>query len=206
MTHLLAGLSLGFGAGISPGPLTTLVITTALERGFGAGLRVAIAPLLTDLPIILISLLIVRSLPAGFAALLAVAGGLVVIYLGVETLRHARRARLMVEATTSAGQRRDLWRGLLVNLFSPNPWLFWLGVGSPLLLTAWQTSILSVLAFLLGFYGLLVGSKIALAWAVAGGRRFLTDRLYRWILLASGCLLLVFGALLLREGVMQWGW
>lgn len=31
MNYLLAGLSLGFAAGISPGPLLTLVITRTLE-------------------------------------------------------------------------------------------------------------------------------------------------------------------------------
>ena len=64
MTELLAGLAIGFGAGIAPGPLSALVVTTSLERGFGPGARVAIAPLLTDTPIVLFAVLL--SLPMLF--------------------------------------------------------------------------------------------------------------------------------------------
>ena len=63
MTFLITGLTLGFAAVISPGPLMTLVITRTLERGLGAGLRVAIAPLLTDLPIIVVSMIFFVTLP-----------------------------------------------------------------------------------------------------------------------------------------------
>ena len=52
------GIGLGLAAGISPGPLLTLVISTTLERGFRAGTRIAIAPLITDAPIIVVTLLI----------------------------------------------------------------------------------------------------------------------------------------------------
>ena len=37
------GLGLGLAAGISPGPLLALLISSTLERGFGAGLRVIAA-------------------------------------------------------------------------------------------------------------------------------------------------------------------
>lgn len=198
MTPLLTGLSLGFGAGVSPGPLTTLVLTTTLERGFGAGLRVAIAPLLTDAPIILVCVLLVGALPSGFATFLALGGGLYVCYLGLHTLYGARQARL--ENTKNAiPPRQDVWRGFLVNVLSPNPWLFWLSVGSPILNTTWHTTLWGAFGFLAGFYLLLVGSKIGLAWAVAGGRHYLTDAAYRWLLAGSGLLLIFFGSVLLKQ-------
>ena len=74
MTYLLTGLTLGFAAGISPGPLMTLVITRTLERGLGAGLRVAVAPLLTDLPIIAASLIFFAALPSALEILLTIGG------------------------------------------------------------------------------------------------------------------------------------
>lgn len=201
MTPLLTGLSLGFGAGVSPGPLTTLVLTTTLERGFSAGLRVAIAPLLTDAPIILVCVLLVSALPDGFATFLALGGGLYVGYLGLHTLYDARQARLEI-AKNVAPPRQDIWRGFLVNLLSPNPWLFWLSVGSPVLTTAWRTTLLGAFGFLAGFYLLLVGSKIGVAWAVAGGRHYLTETAYRWLLAGSGLLLIFFGGVLLKQALL----
>ena len=64
MTSIATAFALGFGAGISPGPLLTLVLTSTLQRGFGAGLRVALAPLLTDAPIVILAVAVVGSIQA----------------------------------------------------------------------------------------------------------------------------------------------
>ncbi len=197
MAALLSGASLGFAAGISPGPLTALVVTRTLERGFGAGLRVAIAPLLSDAPIVLISLLLFNILPPLLEIGLTIFGGFFLFYLGVETMRSARGAELAALAVAPQQASAEIWRGVLVNALSPHPWLFWISVGGPTLTGMWSRGPLQGLAFLLGFYGLLVGSKVLLAFAVAHGRRYLTDPWYRRILFASGLLLIVFGALLL---------
>ena len=196
MAALIAGATLGLSAGISPGPLLTLVITRTLERGFGAGLRVAIAPLFTDAPIIIISLLLFNALPPWLEIGLTVVGGCFVIYLGVETMRSAAHMQLAGLAS-AAPAGTDLWRAMLVNILSPHPWLFWITVGGPTLARAWENGPLSAIAFLVGFYGLLVGSKVLVALGVAGGRHYLTDSWYRRLLLASGVLLCLFGLLLL---------
>jgi len=191
---LLLGLSLGLGAGLSPGPLLTLVITATLERGFGAGLRVALAPFVTDLPIILATLLFLRRLPPVAVVGLTLAGGLFVLYLGVETVRAAPQATLTVDAPQ--GSQQDLWRGALVNMLSPHPWLFWLTVGGPLVLQQGQRSTLSAGLFLAGFYSLLVGSKILIAGAIASGRRYLSQRWYRRLLALAGLALIALGLFL----------
>ena len=83
MAALLSGATLGFASGISPGPLTTLVVTRTLERGLGGGLRVAIAPLITDAPIVLVSVLLFSVLPPLLETGLTIFGGLFLFYLVV---------------------------------------------------------------------------------------------------------------------------
>lgn len=204
MSFLLAGLSLGFSAGISPGPLMTLVISATLERGLRAGLQVAFAPLLTDSIMITATLLIFRTLPPLAEQLLTVAGSLFIIYLGVETVRSARHAVLDVTppAVTDA---RDIRRGVLVNLLNPHPWIFWLSVGVPLLVSAWEESSLHAATFLAGFFSLLVGGKIALAFAIAGAREHLSQSWYRRLLMLSGLLLAGLGIALFWNGLVDHG-
>ena len=48
------GTLLGLAAGFSPGPLTVLVIGETLRHGLRSGLQVAIAPILTDIPITIV--------------------------------------------------------------------------------------------------------------------------------------------------------
>jgi threonine/homoserine/homoserine lactone efflux protein len=80
---------------------------------------------------------------------------------------------------------------VLVNLLSPHPWLFWLSVGGPLLVTAWRHGAIYGGAFLLGFYGLLAGSKVVLAVMLSASRHRLSLPWYRGLLGASAGLLLV---------------
>jgi hypothetical protein len=61
----------------------------------------------------------------------------------------------------------------------------------PLLVTAWHQGALNGAAFLLGFYGLLIGSKVVLATLLSESRHRLSLLWYRGLLGASAGLLLV---------------
>ncbi|MGB8962148.1 MAG: LysE family transporter [Pseudonocardiaceae bacterium] len=189
MRELLLGLTIGFGAGVSPGPLLALVVTTSLRHGRVAGFQVAASPLVTDLPIIILALTVLGAVPGRAVAAVGTVGAAVVLKLGITTLRHARRAEL--PAAKDGATTHSLRHGVVVNLLSPHPWLFWLSVGGPLLITAWRHGALSGGAFLLGFYALLVGSKVALAALLSASRHRLSLSWYRGLLVLSAGLLLV---------------
>jgi hypothetical protein len=56
-------------------------VSATLHRGFWAGLRVAVAPLLTDAPILGIGLLTLHALPLAALGGIGLAGFVVVFYL-----------------------------------------------------------------------------------------------------------------------------
>ena len=62
ISYLTIGIILGFSAGFAPGPLLALVISETLRHNIRSGIKVALAPIVTDLPIILISLFILAKL------------------------------------------------------------------------------------------------------------------------------------------------
>jgi len=201
MDLLVLGLGLGLAAGVSPGPLLTLVITSSLERGFGAGLRVAMAPVITDAPIILLALLVLRRMPDSWLALIAALGGSLVIFIGVDTLRP--RPATEEDGRQSRGDSRDLLRGALVNLFNPHPWIFWVTVQGPILIAGWRRNPLAGVAFVSAFYAAIVGSKVAIAWLVARGRHNLNERWYRRTLIVCGLLLVIMGVILIAQAVRR---
>ena len=61
-TFLISGIIFGLTLGMSPGPLLTLVISETLKHDKKEGIKIAVAPILTDLPIVLITLLILSKL------------------------------------------------------------------------------------------------------------------------------------------------
>jgi len=198
LNDLTMGMLLGLSAGLSPGPLLALVMSETLAHGTRAGLRVALAPLVTDAPIILVTVLILARL-GEFRPLLGIvslAGGLFVCYLGASHLRVRPASVDLCDA-----RPRSLFKGIMVNFLSPHPYLFWLGVGAPTITRAMAKGPIAPLAFIGGFYLLLVGSKVALAVAVGKSAAFLTGRWYLGIMRLLGGLLIVLGILLFREGL-----
>jgi len=198
---LALAVSLGAASAISPGPLLVLVVGTTLHRGFLAGLRIAIAPLLTDAPILAIGLITVGALPEPALGGLGLAGGLFLVALGTREARHARRAQLPNFSAASAEGGHELFRGVAVNLLNPSPWLFLLTVMAPLLAVTWPRSRASAVGFVVVFYLLLVGGKVALAGVLAMLRSRFPPRLYRGALLLAGLLLVAIGV-----GIAWQGW
>ncbi len=198
MEETLFGAAVGLASGLNPGPVLTLVVTSTLERGFGAGARVAMAPLITDAPLITICVLVLRTLPVSWLAGLGLIGGLVVMTLGLRTGLAARGAALPDSSADAAP--RDWWQGVVVNALNPNAWLFWTAVGAPLLIRVTPHRPWAAGGFLLAFFGMLVGSKLAVAALLARGRHRLTVRGYRLAMATCSGLLLVLGGLLAYRG------
>ena len=201
MDALLLGLSLGLGAGLAPGPLLALVVRTTLQSGMAAGARVAISPLITDVPIVVLAVVLASSLPERALGALGVVGGAFVIWLGVEALRESP---VPAEAAIGAASpRRDLLRGALTNALSPHPWVFWITVGAPILA---EHGAGGDALFLGAFYLVLIGSKVAVAGLLHAGRgRLVAGRGYAVVLRVSAVLLLVTGVLLAVEGLKTLG-
>jgi threonine/homoserine/homoserine lactone efflux protein len=198
---LAAGILFGLSAGLAPGPLLALTISQTLRHGLRAGVRVALAPLITDLPIVTISLLLVGAIAgaAGPLAGIALAGAAFLSWLAWDTW-HAEPPRVTAAAGDGEPAGRSWSRGAIANALSPHPWLFWTVVGAPTLLGAFATGgLASAGAFVLGFYTCLVGSKVVVATAVARARRHVVGPGYRWVMRVLAVLLAVFAAGLVVE-------
>jgi threonine/homoserine/homoserine lactone efflux protein len=208
LTALFAGLSIGLGSGVAPGPLTGLAISTTLRSGLGSGLRIAIAPLISDSVIILLSLTLVSQLPDGAITVLGIVGALVVATFGLEILWSAHKMRNS-EVEMGSPKPTKLQRlpvvaqGAMVNFLNPAPWIFWITAGSTILIGFWRESPTQAIIFLLAFYVTLVGAKVAIVVALAASRHRMNARTYRLILTASGILLLVTAIILILTHVMN---
>ena len=189
MFYPFLGFSLGLSAGLAPGPLLALVIQRTLRYGAMSGLRIAIAPLLTDLPIVVLSLVVISRLPAFYLHIMMGLGGLFVLWLAVEAWLETGES--LEEATTPPQAQQDLLRGMMVNFLNPHPYLFWGAVGAPLVVQAWKQSPWQAAGFITMFYLLLVGSKVILA-LVLGRFRNMPPWIYRRAMQLSA--LLLFGA------------
>jgi threonine/homoserine/homoserine lactone efflux protein len=195
---LVMGIILGFSAGLAPGPLLTLVITETLRHSVKSGLKVALAPLITDVPVVLAAffILVKASASPAILAVISFAGGGFVFYLGYDGIR----TKGGVTGTLEPGPG-SLTKAVIANLLNPHPYLFWLSVGAPIMTGAMKENPAAPVAFIIGFYTCLVGSKMTLAVLVGRSKAFLRGRAYRYVMRFLGVVLCILAILLLRDGI-----
>ncbi len=193
-----AAFILGATSGLSPGPLLTLVVAESFQKGFRSGAAVAVAPLITDAPVILLMLWLAHMLSSVEAVIgvLYMLGACYIAYLSVALFRFKG-----VEIDASSGVRASFMKGAVVNLLNPAPYVFWLTIGAPLLVQSREISWMAVVAFLAVFYGLLVGMKLLLAVLVGKNRHLLKGGYYRAVMRAMGVALLIFAAIFMKHGI-----
>lgn len=204
MISLLAtGAGLGLNAGLMPGPTQTYLIQTSLAFGWRRALPGAFAPLISDVPVILLSLLLISNVPDAAVQLLRIGGGLFILWLAFNTLR-SLQAGVVLGAGGEAGvglrSRQLFTRVAAINLFSPGPWLFWSTINGPLLAGGLQTSAWHGLAFLLGFYGTMIGILCVTVLAF-GWLRQLNPNVTRGLMLASTAVLVLLGVIFILQGI-----
>ena len=76
LTFFVLGAGIGLVAGVSPGPVLTLVVAETLKGGWLRGAAVAAGPLLADGPIILLAVGVLAQLPPGLVPAISVIGAI----------------------------------------------------------------------------------------------------------------------------------
>ncbi len=195
----LTGVGLGWGSGISPGPLMMLVASSALRGGVAAGARASMAPLFTDGPILVIALLTTSRLSPTVQTVMLGIGAIYLVALGLGEFRGVLAGENKLLAPDSKVNYGGFWKAVAVNWTSPHVWMFWFTVGAPKV--AGYPERVDAAAFLIGFYLLLIGVKLTIAWIVGSNAHRLSETSYRRMVMAGGFGLIAFGLFLGLEAL-----
>jgi threonine/homoserine/homoserine lactone efflux protein len=157
--RLLDAAVLGFAAAAAPGPFQALLLERSARQGVRRALPLSLVPLVSDPPVVAACLFALAGVPAPLLRVLGGAGGLLLLWMGLATLR-----RLAGTSETAPRARAvdGFWGAALVNLLNPNVWIFWSLVGGPLLAQAAHASAGEAAIFLAGFYAPLTATNAAL--------------------------------------------
>jgi threonine/homoserine/homoserine lactone efflux protein len=190
-TYALLGIGYGFAAAVQPGPLQTYLISQALLKGWRRSLLSALAPLISDGPIIALCLLVLSQVPAGFQRFLYFAGGSFVLYLAYGTYKSWKNfdPHLPVSETSSRG---SLLKTALTNALAPGAYIFWTFVTGPILIRGWRETPLHGISLLVGFYVTMILGLAALIIVFSSARQ-LGPRVNRALLGISAFALFCFG-------------
>lgn len=199
ISYLIAGISLGLSAGFSPGPLFAMVISQTLRYGLREGIKAAFSPILTDLPIVMIITFLLSSIYAykPLLGIISIVGGFFVTYLAYENFKIYE-----IKQAEETAEPNSVIRGAVTNALNPHPYLFWIMVGSPMIIKGYMINAIYAVIFIISFYICLIGAKVSLAVVVSKSREFLVGKAYFYTMKVLGVLLLIFALFLFHEGFL----
>lgn len=206
--YLVNGAGLGLTAGLSPGPLMTLLLAESLRGGWPAGFRVSLAPLVTDSVLVSLALLVAAPLPPWGIAAISVVGGAILIWMGWNTIR-SRPLEPMAGGEPSGegaagGAGSPLGRAIATNILNPQAFIFWLTVGGPVLRGSFeQTGVTGPLTFMGAFFAVMISINLVLAFSISRGRHLLKGAGYQWTLRGAGLILVGLGISRVWAGLSQ---
>lgn len=203
LLFFLQGATLALTAAVMPGPFQAFLLSRSLSSGWKRTLPAALAPLVTDGPILALVLLILTHAPVWFLEALRIAGGIFILFLAKGVYRTLKTPVGENTDSPDKAPAKNLFSAVAINALNPNPYIFWSVVGGPLVLSGWRETPWAGAGFLSGFFGTFVASlSILIVLFATAGR--LDPRLAKVLYIVSMVALTVFGLYQIGRGVLFW--
>ena len=196
-------LLVAFTGALMPGPMLTLVIASAAQKGFWTSVFIVIGHSVLEL-------LIVISFYLGFLKylnnplvikIISIVGGAFLIYLAVSIMISVagKKVKLDLDAemTANPGTKNMFLitaKGILISLSNPYWYIWWLTIGATFMIKSVQQSFAGVASFYTGHILADFIWYLFVGFLVSKGRRFFNQKLYIGILIACSLFLLYLGA------------
>ena len=198
-SYLIFGITYAFAAAVQPGPLQTYIISQTLEKGWRKTLPAAFAPIISDIPILILVLFLLNQMPDNFNIILRIGGGLFLFFLSFKAFRSWQDFDKNKTTSDESGQQ-TLFNAVIVNLLNPNPYLGWSLILGPLFLEGWKISHINGIALIVGFYLTLIFTLSGIIFLFSFARK-LGPKVSKVMIGLSSLVLFVFGIYQLWLGI-----
>ena len=199
IVYILIGLTYGFAAAVQPGPFSTYLVSQTLKNGWRKTLPAVFSPLLSDIPIAILTLYILSSISQNFIKWLHLLGGLFIIYLAAGAYKSWKNFN-KTDTIPKEIVQTNILKGALVNLLNPNPYLGWSFVMGPLIVEGWRKAPINSFAFVASFYLTMFTCLIILIFLLHQAKK-IGPRVNYYLLAASFAALACFGVYQLWLGI-----
>ena len=190
--------SIGITGALQPGPLLALIISQSIRYGVKEGIKVAFAPLIIDIPIIIIVLFILSKIAQSntVVGIISLLGSAYLAYLAYNSLK-IKTVKIFSEKVAP----QSLKKGVITNFLNPAVYIFWSTLGVAMIQRAMQISPVMPFIYLIVSYSVFIGGNITIAFLVGKSRDFLQSKMYIWIIKIMGGVLGIFSVMFLIRGL-----
>jgi threonine/homoserine/homoserine lactone efflux protein len=183
--------TIGMTGALAPGPTLVATVNSSLKSGWTAGPKIALGHALVET---LIFLLIAGGLALTakqYSHYIAWIGGLALIAFGILTVKESKRASMTLQEGQIIGN--SYIAGVITSAANPYFWIWWLSIGSAMVINGLETGLIMAGLFMIGHWGADFGWYTLVSTSLDGGRSLISEANYRRILAICGGFLICFG-------------
>lgn len=188
---LVLGFLIGLTGALAPGPTLVATINATLAGNWTAGLKVSLGHILIETAIFFLIILGLAGFATPYTTAIAVIGGSALIIFGIMTISGSRSASL--SAVPGKAATSPYMAGLLTSAANPYFWIWWLSVGSALLISSLEGGLILAAVFMIGHWAADTSWYTFISTGISRGKTILSDTTYHRIMAACGVFLIFFG-------------
>ncbi|MFA4825226.1 MAG: LysE family transporter [Methanoregula sp.] len=193
------GLVIGLTGALAPGPTLVATINASIAGDWKIGPKVTVGHMIAESIIFLLIVLGFAAIALPYTTAIAVIGGIALIGFGILTFAGSRGASLNGPVTGTAGN--PYAAGLITSAANPYFWIWWLTIGSAMVIATLSGGIVLAAVFMVGHWCADLGWLTLVSTGVSRGRAILSDTSYRRIMGACGIFLVLFGVYYLMKAL-----
>jgi len=196
------GFIMGLTGAMAPGPLLTVTIGESAKRGGIVGPMVVLGHGILEFVLLL---LIVFGLGNALNnkivfTIIALAGGIILIYMGYAAIKNLKNYRLSYESVKEQKGMHPILSGIVISLSNPYWFIWWITVGMGYIIFAQKFGIYGIIAF---FTGHILSDLVwysFISYGIQFGGKYMNVKVIKAILFVCSLFLIVFGIFFIFKG------
>jgi threonine/homoserine/homoserine lactone efflux protein len=186
------GFFIGLTGALAPGPTLVATINASIAGNWTTGLKVTLGHVIVELFLVILILMGLMTFASAYTTAISGIGGLALVVFGVITIMGSRKASLSNPAFQTVAN--PYLAGLVTSAANPYFWIWWLSIGSAMVIAGLEGGLFLVAALMLGHWSADTLWLTLVASGISTGRRIFSDTTYRKIITLCGIFLILFGA------------
>jgi threonine/homoserine/homoserine lactone efflux protein len=188
----LLAFALGLTGALAPGPTFVATVNASISGGWTTGPKVMLGHMLAELALFILIVFGLAAVALPYTPVITVIGGIALVIFGALTLGGSRN--VSIQNTPSGIVTNPYLTGLVTSLANPYFWLWWLSIGSAMVIAGLEGGLVLAGIFLVGHWCADLGWYTLVSYGISRGTVFLSDRTYQIIMALCGIFLVLFGA------------
>ena len=203
---LLVAFAIGLTGALTPGPTLVATIRASVEHGWYAGPVITAGHCLVEFVVFVLILVGLITVAGQYSWLIAAFGGFALVIFGIMTILGSRTMSISGTLTDGFDMEKPGWwsvgnngigqlflSGVLTSIANPYFWVWWLSIGSAMVVAGLEGGLILGAAFLVGHWVADITWYTLVSVTIHRGRTLLSDKWYRAIIALCGAFLVIFG-------------